>query len=500
MGLIEGALLFAKTIGITYGPHGRTVIMDRATGMLSTKDGVSVAREVYLEDKIPNMGAAILREACLKVNGECGDGTTSVAVVAGSLLKHAQKLVLAGADLNDLNKEIRSESARLIHLLDDVALDVHSQDLLERVIYLASNGDIEVATKLAEACMAVGDDGTVLVEDGHGTSIALEFREGIDSDKGTASPHFLTNGGDDRVFDKPIVAVVGERISKAEDVIAILEASTQFESSGLVVICEDVVGDALQTMLANNRQGIISCIAAQAPGFLDRRERIKDIAAITGALYVTSEEGYNLSAWDVDWFGTAEKITVGLKKTSIVAIPEAPQLVEDRVHTLQHELERCTSEYDRDKLRNRIATLVGGLCVMKVGGVTESAMRERRARIEDALGTVRSALKKGVLPGAGRTYQWLAHQTTCEPLRQALLAPLYTLANNAEQEGPSIDHRVSLQGEELWKGWDPISNEIRDLSAIPLVGDPLLVVKSVVATAVSVATTILTADVALTTT
>ena len=516
--LLAGAKLLAKTVAVTYGPKGRTAMLDRAAGLLATKDGVTVAREVVLADPVESMGAETIKEACAKVNEQVGDGTTSVAIVAAALLEECHKLVSAGFDPMRVAEGIKGAAERAIQIVEDMALPIESQEHLEHVALVASNGDEEIARTLAEACMAVGNDGTISVQDGVSTGIVLDFKDGMEIDKGAISPGFLReSGGVERLIEGPLVAVFGVPLREVEDVQQVLEESSQWPAHDLLLFAESVEGKALTTMLMNDAKDVVRSVAVAAPGFGPKRTGyLRDIAALAGATFVDPTLMDFRKRFDPDWFGSFRKAMVKARTTTMEAYAEAGETIGERIAELKREAHTLTSDYDRDQHAERIAKLAGGLCVMRVGGPTEIALKERRGRVEDALGSVRGALEEGVVPGAGSAYLTVAdclpneHDGSeggqgWEALAKALKAPLATLASNAGHDGRAIAWRaVSVReaaGEYpidwCWIGWDAMAEGFRDLREEPRVIDPAPVVKAVIKSAASVAATLLTAEISI---
>ena len=405
--LLSGALQLAKVVAKTYGPGGRTVVLDRFAGLLSTKDGVTVAREVQLSNKTEDMGCQILKQACLKVNEQVGDGTTTAAILAAALIQEGHQQAIAQPNLQELLQGVRDAAAEAVVVIRQTATPVKDQKTLEHVARIACNGDNEVAVSLAEACMAVGKDGTITVEDGHGVSTVLELKEGMELDAGAASPTFLEGERLERDIEGAIVAVVGTPLRVVEDVRSLMEAASQWPQNELVVFAPLIEGGALTTLLLNHTQKILRCCAVAAPGVHQRKLLyLQDIAALANASFIDPTAGYALSNWDAEWFGSFRRAHIRQNTTLLEAYPDANASIQARLQALRAEEGTLTSEYDRDNLRERMAKLSGGLAVLRVGGFSEAAMKERRARIEDALGAVKAALKEGVVPGAGSVYLW----------------------------------------------------------------------------------------------
>lgn len=512
--LLQGAHTLAQCVAVTYGPGGRIVMLDRPHGLLATKDGVTVAREVEVEDGVANMGCAILKTACIRVNDEVGDGTTSTAIISEALLREGQKLIAAGMAPIELQRGIQAAAGECSEVIGGLAVGVEDQEVLERVAMIASNGDKEVSAKMAEACMAVGRDGTLTIEDGNSVGIDLIFKEGMEIDRGAVSEHLL-KGQTERVLEGPLVAVVGADLRTVDDIRDLMEVASQWPDHELLIIAQSIEGDALKTVVMNDNGDVMKCVAVNSPGFHDKKKDIlKDIAALTGADYVDPQLGFDLSAWNADWFGGLRKATIEAKRSVFVCYDEAEELVEARINEIKAHKRQATSEYDTDKMNERIARLSGGLCIMQVGGYTEAEMKERRARIEDALGSVRAALRSGVVPGAGSTYMACSHhlstvdisdksldfQAGWNILRKALQRPLQVLASNAGFKADFTADRLLTYFEETgdyWMGWDCITGDLRKLDEGDVVIDPQAVSHAVIEAAVSAAGTLLTVEASL---
>lgn len=519
--LLSGATKVAKAVAVTYGPGGRNVIMDRFGGLLITKDGVTVAREVGLADSVENLGCDILKEACIKVNNEVGDGTTTTAVLAQAIIEEGNKLVVAGGiDPNQLVRGLNEAATKATDFIRQLANEITEQTELERVAMLASNGDVEVAKNLAEACMAVGRDGTVTIEDGSGVETVLEFHEGMSIEEGPLSPLFLHNQVE-RTIENALVAVIHARLRSVDDVKDLMEVASQWPNNELVVFCLTAEGDALTTMTLNDTKGVMKCIAIGAPGVQFRKqEYLEDFAALSGATMVDMNAGMDHRTWKPEWFGSLRRVTTKHRNTTMTALPDADESIQARIVELRAQEATCTSDYDRDRLKERLAKLSGGMAVLKIGGVTEIAMKERRARVEDALGAVRAALRSGVVPGGGTTFLRASHTLDIpkDPtakdygflvLKRALQKPLKVIADNTGLDGATGEVVVNNvvrgwkpvdweTGEGYdWTGWDATTGEYRDLSEDPMVMDPTEVAVATIKAAVSVAGTLLTVETAI---
>jgi chaperonin GroEL len=388
---------------------------------------------------------------------------------------------MAGVDLVQLMAGIKEAAGFANTVLDAMTLPVETPQILERVAWISSNNDAEVAKALTDACLAVGKDGTVVIEDGEACNIELIFKEGMELTQGPSSTHFL-KGNVERALESCLVAVVPQILSRPEDVISIMEEASQFPDNPLLIIAERIEGTALSTMVMNDDKGVVTCVGMDGNGLgMHRKEVLKDIAALAGCGTIDPNMGFDHTKFESEWFGSFRKMTIGTNKSVIHSYEEAKDSVGERVVTLKAELAASTHDYDRDRLSERIAKLQGGFCVVRAGGVTETAIKERRARIEDTLGAVQSALREGVLPGGGTAYL-TAYQDLYErgfeegafgvgqkALADSLLSPLMTIAENSQMNGHVIVHMVLTARKNIeesedagWIGWDAVQDKIRD--------------------------------------
>jgi len=530
--LLQGAKTLADAVSVTYGAHGRTVMLDRPQGLLATRDGVTVAREVDLPDPVENLGAQILKEACTTVNDQVGDGTTTTAVLAAALLTEGHKLVVAGFAPMPLSLGMQEAMATACGILEELAVPVAGQEGIQTVALLASNGDEEIAKHMADACMAVGKDGSIIIEDGHGLETTLELKEGMEIERGAATTSFFTGGKLERTMEGPLVAVINKHLRTVEDVTDLLEVASQFKPRELLLIVDHIDGPALTTLVLNNSQNVVLSCAVVAPGFGPHKaDYLRDIAALAGATFVDPAAGYDIEHWDPEWFGAFRQANIESKTSTFTAYEDNHEDLDKYVNALRQQTTQGTSDYDRDRVKERLAKLAGGLAIIRVGGVTEPAMKERRARVEDALGAVRAALKGGLVPGAGTALVIVAaglenafiresarasedYMAGWNAFRRAILAPVGVLARNAGveagfatelvKEANPVGNWVSNEDDSErryageWLGWDTKAGSIRNLRESPMIVDPALVVISAIRAATSVASTLLTVEVALT--
>lgn len=509
--LLAGADIFSRTVCVTYGPHGRVAMLDRAVGLLATKDGVTVAREISLSDPVANMACQAFKEACIKVNDQAGDGTTSTACISAEILRRGVKLCAGGMNPVIMARGIQMAAEAAADAVWNLAEPIQTQAQLERIAFISSNGDKETAAHMAEAVMAVGKNGTVSIEDGNGVETVLVFKEGMEIDRGVASTHFLKNAVE-REFNGPLVAVIAATLSTAEDVIDLCEEATTFGGRPLVVFCEGINGEALKTMVLNDssEDHDFEFIAILAPGNFDKKkEYLGDIAALAGADLVDPAQGMSWKKWDRSWFGGLRKVRAQAKKSTLVAYDEASECIAQRVGEIKARFQHTTTQYDIDRLNERLAVLEGGLCIMQIGAHTESELREKRARVEDALGAVQGALEEGFVPGGGATYIAAAQaiENMCptddvevragwDLLVKALRKPLEVLGNNAGMNGEYLADKLIDMREswDSWLGWDALKGEFRDFLEDTSIIDPTRVGIAVIEAAASAASTILTSE------
>lgn len=512
--LLRGALKLAETVAVTYGPYGRTCLLSRMAGLLATKDGVTVAQEISLAKGIENQGAALLKAACIKVNEKVGDGTTTTAILAAELLRGGHRLITAGFNSRKICEGVLAAAEEAEKNILQLSIPVESQKHLAQIATLASNNDTEVAEILAEAAMAVGKYGTTVIEDDVTTDVKLDFIEGLEIARGPIRSVFL-RGQKERFMDGPLVAVIHSDLSTFEDVQELLETSAQWSPRELVIFSLSVSGDALKTIILNDGpKGQAHNVAISCPGYGHlRQEHLKDIAALTGATLVSRALGMSPRKWNPEWFGALRKVTLREKATTLIAYEDKVEGLQNYLVALQKESECCKSDFDRDQIQSRMAMLSGGLARVKVGGVTEAARKERRARIEDALAAVKMALQGGVVPGGGSAYLWAASFLLAPPgkdpeislgwelLRQALSKPLHKLVQNAGGCGEIAVEQATKKwdtNDNPWLGWDVCTGCIRNLAEDPPIVDPTKVELMALQTAVSIATMLLSIDVSIT--
>ncbi len=401
--MVNGVNVLANAVRVTLGPKGRNVVLDRAFGGPHiTKDGVSVAKEIELKDKFENMGAQMVKEVASKTNDVAGDGTTTATVLAQSIVAEGMKYVTAGMNPTDLKRGIDKAVAALVDELKNIAKPCDTSKEIAQVGSISANSDEQVGAIIAEAMEKVGKEGVITVEDGKSLENELDVVEGMQFDRGYLSPYFI-NDAEKQIaaLDNPFVLLFDKKISNIRDLLPVLEQVAK-ASRPLLIIAEDVEGEALATLVVNNIRGILKTVAVKAPGFGDRRKAmLQDIAILTGGVVISEEVGLSLEKATLDDLGQAKRIEIGKENTTIIdGFGDAAQ-IEARVAEIRQQIETATSEYDKEKLQERVAKLAGGVAVIKVGAATEVEMKEKKDRVEDALHATRAAVEEGVVAGGG---------------------------------------------------------------------------------------------------
>ncbi|MDQ1707067.1 MAG: chaperonin GroEL [Pyrinomonadaceae bacterium] len=507
--MLQGVNTLANAVRVTLGPKGRNVVIGKSYGSpIITKDGVTVAKEIELKDKYENMGAQMVREVAVKTNDTAGDGTTTATVLAQAIFRQGVKNVTAGANPMSLQRGIQVATAAVVAELQRISRKVKNQDDLMNVASVSANNDREIGKLISAAMEQVGKDGVVTVEEAKGLQTELEIVEGMQFDRGYLSSYFVTN--QDRmecVLDEPLLLLHEKKIAAMRDLLPVLE---QAAGSGrpLLIVAEDIEGDALATLVVNKLRGTIKVCAVKAPAFGDRRKAIlDDLAVLTGARVITDELGIKLENVTLTDLGQAKRVIVDKDATTIVEGKGDSKSIQGRVATLRKQIEETTSDYDREKLQERLAKLAGGVAVIKVGAATETAMKEIKMRVEDALNATRAAAQEGTVVGGGvallRAGQVLDKLTDPDEdvttgiriVRRALEEPLRRIAENAGLDGAVIVGRVSeLKGT---KGFNAATGEYEDLATAGIL-DPTKVVRTALQNAASIAGLLLTTDAAVT--
>ena len=507
--MLQGVNTLANAVRVTLGPKGRNVVIGKKYGApVITKDGVTVAKEIELKDKYENMGAQMVREVAVKTNETAGDGTTTATVLAQAIFRVGVKNVAAGANPMSLQRGIQIATDEVVRELERVSRKVKSKEDLMNVASVSANNDREIGKLISEAMEKVGKDGVVTVEEAKGLQTELDIVEGMQFDRGYLSPYFVTN--QDRmecVLDNPLILLHEKKIAAMRDLLPILEQAVG-GGRPLLIVAEDIEGDALATLVVNKLRGTIKVCAVKAPAFGDRRKAIlEDLAIVTGARVITEELGIKLENVQLSDLGTAKRVIVDKDNTTIVEGGGDPKAIQGRVATIRRQIEESTSDYDREKLQERLAKLAGGVAVVKVGAPTEMAMKEIKMRVEDALNATKAAAQEGTVAGGGlallRTAFVLDKLSNDDPdivtgikiVRRALEEPLRRIAENAGLDGAVVVGRVSeFKGN---KGFNAATGEYEDLVAAGII-DPTKVVRTALQNATSIAGLLLTTEAAVT--
>ena len=503
--MVNGVNVLANAVRVTLGPKGRNVVLDRAFGGPHiTKDGVSVAKEIELKDKFENMGAQMVKEVASKTNDVAGDGTTTATVLAQAIVAEGMKYVTAGMNPTDLKRGIDKAVAALVEELKNIAKPCDTSKEIAQVGSISANSDEQVGAIIAEAMEKVGKEGVITVEDGKSLENELDVVEGMQFDRGYLSPYFI-NDAEKQIaaLDNPFVLLFDKKISNIRDLLPVLEQVAK-ASRPLLIIAEDVEGEALATLVVNNIRGILKTVAVKAPGFGDRRKAmLQDIAILTGGTVIAEEVGLSLEKATLDDLGQAKRIEIGKENTTIIdGFGDAAQ-IEARVAEIRQQIETATSDYDKEKLQERVAKLAGGVAVIKVGAATEVEMKEKKDRVEDALHATRAAVEEGVVAGGGvallRARAALENLHTgnadqdagVQIVLRAVESPLRQIVANAGGE-PSVVVNKVLEGKGNY-GYNAGSGEYGDMIEMGVL-DPAKVTRSALQHAASIAGLMLTTD------
>jgi chaperonin GroEL len=507
--MLQGVDVLANAVRVTLGPKGRNVVLGKKFGPpVITKDGVTVAKEIELKDKYQNMGAQMLREVAVKTNDKAGDGTTTATVLAQAIFREGVKNVTAGANPMSLQRGIQFATERVVAELERMSKKVKSKEELANVATVSANNDREIGRLISEAMEQVGKDGVVTVEESKTLQTELEIVEGMQFDRGYLSPYFITNADRmEAILDEPYILLYEKKISAMRDLIPLLE-QTAGSGRALLIIAEDIEGDALATLVVNRLRGTLKVCAVKAPAFGDRRKAIlEDLAVLTGGQVISEDLGIKLENVTLTDLGTAKRIIVDKESTTIVEGGGDRKAIQGRVVTIRKQIEETTSEYDREKLQERLAKLAGGVAVVKVGAPTETAMKEIKMRVEDALNATKAAAQEGIVVGGGvalvRAAKVLDNVDGDDPdirtgvniIRRALQEPLRRIAENAGIDGAVVIGQVEqAKGN---KGLNAVTGQIEDLTAAGII-DPTKVVRTALQNAASIAGLLLTTDAAVT--
>ncbi|MBW8786333.1 MAG: chaperonin GroEL [Rhizobium leguminosarum] len=504
--MLRGVDILADAVKVTLGPKGRNVIIDKSFGAPRiTKDGVSVAKEIELEDKFENMGAQMVREVASKTNDIAGDGTTTATVLAQAIVREGNKAVAAGMNPMDLKRGIDLAVADVVKDLQAKAKKISTSEEVAQVGTISANGDKQVGLDIAEAMQKVGNEGVITVEEAKTAETELEVVEGMQFDRGYLSPYFVTNP-EKMIADLEDVFILlhEKKLSNLQSMLPVLEAVVQ-TGKPLLIVAEDVEGEALATLVVNKLRGGLKIAAVKAPGFGDRRKAmLEDIAILTGGTVISEDLGIKLESVTLDMLGRAKKVSISKENTTIVDGSGAKSDIEGRVAQIKAQIEETTSDYDREKLQERLAKLAGGVAVIRVGGSTEVEVKEKKDRVDDALHATRAAVEEGILPGGGvallRAVKALDGIDTAnrdqrvgvEIVRRAIEAPVRQIAENSGAEGSIIVGKLREKGEFSY-GWNAQTGEYGDLYVQGVI-DPAKVVRTALQDAASIAGLLVTTE------
>jgi chaperonin GroEL len=503
--LKKGVDTMANAVKITLGPKGRNVILDKKFGAPSvTKDGISVAKEIELKDKVENMGAQLVKEVASKTADSAGDGTTTATLLAQSIFTHGIKNVAAGANPMDLKRGIDKAIAAVVEQLKKNSKPISGSKEIEQVATISANNDSVIGKMIADAMEKVGKDGVITVEEAKGTATEVKVVEGMEFDRGYLSPYFVTNTEKmETELDNPYILIYDKKISSMKELLPLLESVSQ-TGKPLLIIAEDVDGEALATLVVNKIRGALRVAAVKAPGFGDRRKAmLEDIAVLTGGTAISEERGYKLENATLDYLGTAEKVNMDKENTIIVNGSGKKEDIQARVNQLKVQIENTTSDYDKEKLQERLAKLSGGVAILYIGAATEVEMKEKKDRVDDALHATRAAVQEGIVPGGGvaliRTMDALEgvqvdnedQATGVAIVKSSLEAPLRTIVANAGGEASIVLQRVKEGKEDF--GYNAGTDTYENLYKAGVI-DPTKVTRLALENAASIASLLLTTE------
>jgi chaperonin GroEL len=508
--LKNGIDVLANAVVTTLGPKGRNVALDKKWGAPTiTHDGVTVAKEIELEDPFENMGAQLLKEAATKTNDIAGDGTTTATLLAHTIITEGMKNVAAGANAMLLKRGILAGAEAVVSAISDQAIELSTKEEIANVAAISAQ-DREIGELIAEVMDKVGKDGVITVEESKGLEFETEYVEGMQFDRGYISPYFISNPeAMEAVIENPYILIHDKKISAAQDLVPILEKLVQKGARELVVIAEDIDGEALATLVLNKLRGMLNCLAVKAPGFGDRRKAmLRDIATLTGGNVITEEEGRKLDSVTIDDLGRADKIVSTKDDTTVIGGHGKDAEIQGRMEQIKVEIDKSTSDYDREKLQERLAKLAGGVAIIRVGAATETELKEKKHRVEDALSATRAAVEEGIVPGGGVALinalsaldgvkmAYPDEQTGVSILRTALEMPIRKIAQNAGEDGAVIldtARRIQAEKKDTRIGYDVITGDFIDMVDAGII-DPAKVTKGALSNAASIAAMILSTE------
>lgn len=503
--LKSGVDKLSNAVKVTLGPKGRNVVIQRPQSTpLITKDGVTVAKEIQLKDPVENMGASMVIDVASKTNDIAGDGTTTATVLAQSIIQLGLKNVAAGANPMELKRGIDKAVSAITAELESMSIQIDDYETISQVGTISANGDISIGNLIADAVQKVGKDGVITVEESNGIDTYLETVEGMQFDKGYISPHFITNQDNLNVeLENPVILLFDGKITSVNDILPVLESISQ-QNRSLLIVADDVDGEALAALVVNKLRGILNVVAVKSPAFGDRRKEIlNDIAVLTAGTFITSELGYSLDKVTLDMLGTCSKITVDKDTTTIINGSGDATVIQERIESIKKQIEKSTSEYEKEKLQERLAKLSGGVAVLYIGAVSEVELKEKKDRVDDALHATRAAVEEGIVPGGGvallrastvldgLTYETDDERIGFDIIRKAVREPLRTIANNGGVEGSVVVQQV-YEGTGNY-GYNARTDVYEDLIQAGVI-DPTKVTRTALQNASSIAGLLLTTD------
>ena len=507
--MLRGVNILANAVKITLGPKGRNVVIEKSFGApRSTKDGVTVAKEIELSDKFENLGAQLIREVASKTNDKAGDGTTTATILAQAIVSEGTKSVAAGMNPMDLRRGVDKAVLKVVEHIKATSKKVTTNQEIAQVGAISSNGDKEIGDMIARAMEKVGNEGVITVEEAKSLDTELDVVEGMQFDRGYLSPYFITNADKmEAVLEEPMILLYEKKLSSLQPLLPVLEAVVQ-SSRPLLIVAEDIEGEALATLVVNKLRGGLRVAAVKAPGFGDRRKAmLEDIAVLTGGQLISEDLGIKLENVGIDMLGKAKKVTITKDDTTIVDGSGQKTDIEGRIGQIKRQIEDTTSDYDKEKLQERLAKLAGGVAVVRVGGSTEVEVKERKDRVDDALNATRAAVEEGVVAGGGvcllkgvKALEGLKGDNADQNagiaiVRRALQAPIRQIAENAGVEGSIVVGKVMENASETY-GFDAQKEEYCDLIAAGII-DPAKVVRTALQDAASVAGLMITTEAAI---
>ncbi len=504
--LKNGIDALADAVKITLGPKGRNVVLEKKFGSPTiTNDGVTIAKDIELEDPFENIGAQLAKEVASKTNDIAGDGTTTATVLAQAIVHEGLKNVAAGANPMALKRGIEKACQKVVEYIQKNAIPVTTRQQMEQVAAISANNDPEIGALVGEVMEKVGKEGVITVEEAKGIKTEVEYVEGMNFDRGYISPYFITNPERmECVIEDPYILITDKKLSSVNDILPALEKVLQAGSKNILVICDDLEGEALATLVVNKLRGTLNACAVKAPGFGDRRkDNLGDIATVAGGQVISEELGRRLDQVQLSDFGRARKVVVTKEETTIVEGRGDPARIQERIKAVKAALEEATSDWDREKLQERLGKLSGSVAVVKVGAATETELKEKKHRVEDAVQATRAAIEEGIVPGGGVTYinalEALKDFTLDDPdentgvniLRRVLEEPARRIAINAGQDGSVIVQKIKALPK--GQGYDAQADEFGDMVARGII-DPVKVTRSALENAVSIAAMVLTTN------